>query len=265
MSDLLIDVTDGIATLTMNRPDARNALSLEMRGGMHTFLDEHENDDSVRCVVIKGAGEHFMAGGDVKSFAHMAQEQEPDELRRHFLRRIHDLHGFISAMRRFPKPIVASVRGAAAGAGVSLAAACDLIISSEDAFFTLAYCHIGISPDGSATYALPRMVGVKKAMEMVLLGDRLSAQDMADAGLVNMVVPDADLDAETARLAGRLAKGPTRAYGHAKRLIWSSVNNQLEHQLQLEAEAFADCAGGHDFREGVTAFVEKRRPEFTGS
>ena len=265
MPDLLVDVMDGVATLTMNRPDARNALSLEMRAGMHEFLDEHEFDDSVRCVVIKGAGDHFMAGGDVKSFAKMAGEQSPEELRTHFLHRIHDLHGFISTMRRFPKPIIASTRGAVAGAGVSLAAACDLIIASEDAFFTLAYCHIGISPDGSATYSLPRMVGVKKAMEMVLLGDRLDAEAMATAGLVNMVVPTDALDAETAKLAGRLAKGPTRAYGHAKRLMYASINNQLEHQLQLEAEAFADCAGSNDFREGVTAFVEKRKATFTGT
>jgi 2-(1,2-epoxy-1,2-dihydrophenyl)acetyl-CoA isomerase len=264
MPDLLVDVTEGVATLTMNRPDARNALSLEMRSGMHEFLDKHEFDDSVRCVIIKGAGDHFMAGGDVKSFAQMAKEQSPEELRTHFLHRIHDLHGYVSAMRRFPKPIIASVRGAAAGAGVSLAAACDLIIASEDAFFTLAYCHIGISPDGSATYSLPRMVGVKKAMEMVLLGDRLDAEAMAAAGLVNKVVPAAALDEETAKLAGRLAKGPTRAYSHAKRLMYASINNQLEHQLQLEAEAFADCAGSEDFREGVSAFVEKRKAVFKG-
>ena len=264
MPDLLVDVTEGVATLTMNRPDARNALSLEMRSGMHEFLDKHEFDDSVRCVIIKGAGDHFMAGGDVESFAQMAKEQSPEELRTHFLHRIHDLHGFVSAMRRFPKPIIASVRGAAAGAGVSLAAACDLIIASEDAFFTLAYCHIGISPDGSATYSLPRMVGVKKAMEMVLLGDRLDAEAMAAAGLVNKVVPAAALDEETAKLAGRLAKGPTRAYSHAKRLMYASINNQLEHQLQLEAEAFADCAGSEDFREGVSAFVEKRKAVFKG-
>ena len=153
---------------------------------------------------------------------------------------------------------------AVAGAGVSLAAACDLIIASNDSFYTLAYCHIGISPDGSATYSLPRMVGVKKAMEMVLLGDRIDAETMATAGLVNKVVPADALDEETAKLAARLANGPTRAYGHAKRLMYASINNQLEHQLQLEAEAFADCAGGEDFREGVTAFVEKRKPNFTG-
>lgn len=265
MADLLVDVSDGVATLTMNRPDARNALSLEMRSGMHDFLDKHEFDDSVRCVVIKGAGDHFMAGGDVKSFAGLAKEQSPEELRTHFLHRIHNLHGFISAMRRFPKPIIASTRGAVAGAGVSLAAACDLIIASDDSFYTLAYCHIGISPDGSATYSLPRMVGVKKAMEMVLLGDRIDAETMMTAGLVNKVVPATSLDEETAKLAGRLAKGPTRAYSHAKRLMYASINNQLEHQLQLEAEAFADCAGSHDFREGVTAFVEKRKAVFKGN
>ena len=264
MPDLLVDVADGVATLTMNRPEARNALSLEMRTMMHECLDKYETDDSVRCVVIKGAGDHFMAGGDVKSFAELVKQHSPEELRSHFLHRIHDLHGFVSAMRRFPKPIVASVRGAAAGAGVSLAAACDLIIASEDAFFTLAYCHIGISPDGSATWTLPRMVGVKKAMEMVLLGDRIDAATMATHGLVNMVVPTAALEAETAKLARRLATGPTRAYGHAKRLMYASIDNQLEHQLQLEAEAFADCTGSADFREGVTAFAEKRRPTFTG-
>jgi len=264
MSDLLVDITDGVGTLTMNRPDARNALSLEMRSGMHEFLDKYEFDDSVRCVVITGAGDHFMAGGDVKSFAGMAKEKSSEEMRTHFLHRIHNLHGFISAMRRFPKPIIASTRGAVAGAGVSLAAACDLIIASDDSFYTLAYCHIGISPDGGSTYALPRMVGVKKAMEMVLLGDRIDAEAMAAAGLVNKVVPAASLDEETAKLAGRLAKGPTRAYGHAKRLMYASINNQLEHQLQLEAEAFADSAGGADFKEGVTAFVEKRKAVFTG-
>ncbi len=264
MSDLLVDVKDGVATLTMNRPDARNALSLDMRTGMHDCLDKYEFDDDVRCVVIAGAGDHFMAGGDVKSFAKMTAEMAPEDLRTHFLRRIHDLHGFISAMRRFPKPIVASVRGAAAGAGVSLASACDLIIAAEDAFFTLAYCHIGISPDGSATYQLPRMIGVKKAMEMALLGDRIDAETMMAMGLVNRVVPSAELDAETRKLAERLAAGPSIAYAGSKSLINASLENQLERQLQMEAEAFAACAGSEDFREGTNAFVEKRRPVFKG-
>jgi len=264
MPDLLIDHADGIATLTMNRPEARNALSTEMRSALDDAFHRFERDDTVRCVVLRGAGAHFMAGGDVKGFGTMLSEEDPDALRDLFLHRIHELHTLILAMRRLPKPIIASVRGAAAGAGVSFAAACDLVIAADDAFFTLAYCHIGTSPDGGSTYALPRALGTKRAMEMALLGDRFDAQTMALAGLVNFVVPAEELEAETEALARRLAAGPTRAHGNAKRLIYASLENQMERQLQMEAEGFADCASGADFREGVTAFVEKRRAAFIG-
>jgi 2-(1,2-epoxy-1,2-dihydrophenyl)acetyl-CoA isomerase len=264
MPDLLIDYADGVATLTMNRPEARNALSSEMRSALDDAFHRFEKDETVRCVVLRGAGEHFMAGGDVKGFGTILADEDPSGLRDLFLHRVHELHTLMFAMRRLPKPIIASVRGAAAGAGVSFAAACDLIIAAEDAFFTLAYCHIGTSPDGGSTYALPRALGTKKAMEMALLGDRIDAQSMARAGLVNFVVPTGELEAETAALARRLAAGPTRAYGNAKRLIYASSENQLERQLQMEAEAFADCASSDDFREGVTAFVEKRRAVFRG-
>jgi len=264
MPDLLIDHTDGVATLTMNRPEARNALSTEMRAALDDAFHRFERDDSVRCVVLRGMGEHFMAGGDVKGFGQMLGEEDPADLRDLFLHRVHELHTLMFAMRRLPKPIVASVRGAAAGAGVSFAACCDLIIAAEDAFFTLAYCHIGVSPDGGSTYVLPRALGTKKAMEMALLGDRIDAPTLARHGLVNFVVPAEQLEAETTKLARRLADGPTRAYGNAKRLINASFESQMERQLQLEAEAFADCASGEDFREGVTAFVEKRRAAFRG-
>ena len=169
MPDLLIDSTDGVATLTMNRPEARNALSAEMRAGLDDALHSLESDDGVRCVVLRGAGEHFMAGGDVKSFGEILTDESPASIRDLFLHRVHELHTIMFAMRRLQKPIVASVRGAAAGAGVSLAACCDLIIAAEDAFFTLAYSLIGTSPDGGSTYALPRALGAKKAMEMALL------------------------------------------------------------------------------------------------
>lgn len=264
MPDLLIDYADGVATLTMNRPEARNALSTEMRAALDDAFHRIERDDSIRCVVLRGAGEHFMAGGDVKGFGTMLAEEDPADLRDIFLHRIHELHTLMFVMRRLPKPIVASVRGAAAGAGVSFAACSDLVIAAEDAFFTLAYCHIGISPDGGSTYALPRALGTKKAMEMALLGDRIDAETLARHGLVNFVVPTDQLEAETAKLAARLANGPTRAYGNAKRLINASFENQMERQLQLEAEGFADCASGPDFREGVTAFIEKRRAVFQG-
>ena len=264
MPDLLIESADGVATLTMNRPEARNALSLEMRAGLDDAFHRLESDDAVRCVVLRGAGEHFMAGGDVKSFGSMLADEDPADMRDLFLHRIHELHTIMFAMRRLPKPIIASVRGAAAGAGVSLAACCDLIIAAEDAFFTLAYTHIGTSPDGGSTYALPRALGVKKAMEMALLGERLGAEAMARFGLVNFVVPTDELEAKTDELARRLAAGPTRAHGHAKRLINGSFENQMERQLQMEAEAFADCATTADFREGVTAFLEKRPAAFQG-
>jgi 2-(1,2-epoxy-1,2-dihydrophenyl)acetyl-CoA isomerase len=263
MADLEVSVENGIATVVMNRPEARNALSLEMRAAMTDAFHDIEMNDAIRCVVLKGAGEHFMAGGDVKGMAE-AMKLTSEQIRKQFVLRIHDLHPIMFAMRRMPKPIIASVRGAAAGAGVSVALCCDLVMASDDAFFTLAYCNIGTSPDGSSTYQLPRTLGIKRAMEMTLLGDRVDAHTAKDWGLVNWVVPAAELEAETGKLAARLAQGPTRAYGNAKRLLYRSIETDFEAQLQAEGEMFADCASGPDFREGVMAFVEKRKPEFSG-
>jgi len=263
MADLEVTREGSIATLTVNRPEARNALSMEMRTMLSDVLHEVETDDSVRCVVLRGAGGHFMAGGDVKGMA-QAVQMKPDEIRTQFIQRIHDLHPIMFAMRRMPKPIIASVQGAVAGAGVSIALACDLVIADEDAFFTLAYCHIGTSPDGSGTFHLPRAVGIKKAMEMALLGDRFTAQQAADMGMINFVAPKGTLEAETEKLATRLANGPTHVYGNTKRLLYQSLETQFESQLQAEGESFADCAMRADFREGVMAFVEKRQAKFTG-
>jgi len=263
MPDLLVDVSDHIATLTFNRPEARNALSLEMRALLREKLHEIETDDDIRCVVMRGAGEHFMAGGDVKSMAGMV-DAPPAEIRNAFVNRIHDLHPIMFAMRRMPKPVIASVAGAAAGAGVSMALAADLVIADENAFFTLAYVHIGTSPDGSASFHLPRAVGIKKAMEIALLGDRFDAATARDIGMINFVAASGQLASETAALATRLANGPTHVYGNTKRLLYRSLENEFEAQLQLEAETFADCAARADFREGVSAFVEKRKARFSG-
>ncbi len=263
MPDLLLDIKDHIATLTLNRTEARNALSQDMRARLRDVLHQVEQDDAVRCVVLRGAGEHFMAGGDVKLMSGML-DQPPAELRTLFVNRIHDLHPIMFAMRRMPKPIIASVAGAAAGAGVSLALACDLVIAEATAYFTLAYCHIGTSPDGSASFHLPRAVGIKKAMEIALLGDRFDAASAQAMGMINFVAPAGQLAEETAKLAARLAAGPTHVYGNTKRLLYRSLENEFESQLQMEAEMFADCAVRADFREGVTAFVEKRKPRFSG-
>lgn len=264
MSHLLISRSGAVATLTMNRPEARNALSMEMRAQLTDALHDIETDDSVRCVVLTGAGEHFMAGGDVKGMGDSVNKSAL-EIRKEFILRIHDLHTIMYAMRRMPKPIIASCKGAAAGAGVSMALACDLIIAAEDAFFTLAYCKIGTSPDGSSSFHLPRAVGIKKAMEIALLGDRFDAQAAEAMGMINFVVPTADIVQETEKLAQRLAAGPTHVYGNTKALLYRSLENTFESQLQAEAEYFADSASRSDFKEGVAAFIEKRTPVFTGN
>ncbi|HAO87807.1 MAG TPA: enoyl-CoA hydratase [Gammaproteobacteria bacterium] len=263
MADLEVQYQDGIATLVMNRPEARNALSMDMRAALADVLHDIERDESVRCVVLKGAGEHFMAGGDVKGMGESIKKS-PAEIRKEFILRIHDLHPIMFAMRRMPKPIIASCQGAAAGAGVSMALACDLVIASEDAFFTLAYCRIGTSPDGSSSFHLPRAVGIKKAMEIALLGDRFDAQTAKDIGMINFVVPTAELEVETNALAQRLAAGPTHVYGNTKALFYRSLESEFEAQLQAEAEYFSDCASRPDFKEGVSAFIEKREAKFTG-
>ncbi|MBL4739979.1 MAG: enoyl-CoA hydratase [Sneathiella sp.] len=260
---LLVEKKNGIATLVMNRPERRNALSIEMREALFDTLTDIETDDSVRCVVIKGAGDHFMAGGDLKAFNDIVK-LPADERRKKFEARIHNLHPTIFTMKRMQKPIIASVQGAAAGFGLSLAMACDMVIAADNAFFTLAYINIATTPDGSGTYSLAQMVGLKKAMEIAMLGDRFDAEEAKRLGLVNFVVPTADIEAETDKLATRLANGPTVAIGRTKQLLHASLQNGMEAQLALEAESFAACAATEDWAEGITAFAEKRKPEFKG-
>lgn len=260
---VLVARNDAIASVTLNRPKALNALDLGMSEALQEIMTGLEADGSVRAVILKGAGEHFMAGGDIKLF-HQGLDLPPAERRRRFELFVHKVHPTVTAIRRMNAPVIASVRGAAAGFGMSLVAACDLAIAAEDAYFTLAYSLIGTSPDGSGTYHLPRIVGMKRAMEIALLADRFDAKAALAMGFVNRVVPVAELESATAALAARLAGGPTRAYGNTKRLLNRSLSNTLEGQLQAEAESFADCAATNDFVEGIRAFVEKRKPAFKG-
>lgn len=263
MNDVITEREGGVVTLTLNRPHARNALSDQMIVSLDEAFAAGEHDASVRAYVIRGAGDHFMAGGDVKSF-YASRNNPPEQRRADTERLVHQLHLLIYRMRRAPQPIVASVRGGVAGFGMSLMMACDLAISADDAFFTLAYCHIGLSPDGSSTWSLPRIVGTRKAMELALLGERFQAPEALRLGLVNRLSPAATLDEETIKLAARLASGPGRALAHTKRLVNASLDNTLETQLQLEGVAVADCMASDDLKEGVTAFVEKRAPLFIG-
>ena len=258
-----LEMADGIATLTLNRPEVLNAINAEMKEALLDTLTRVEVDPEVRVLVLKGAGKHFMAGGDVKGFY---AERDRDEIwkRRRFLEGVNAIHPILFAVRRMPKPVISSVQGYAAGFGVSLAVMADLTIAAEDATFTLAYIRIGTSPDGGSTYYLPRMVGLKRALEIGMLGDDFDARTAKDYGLVNFVVPADALAAETDKLARRLANAPTHAIGNLKWLMNASIDNQLEQQLQMEAEAFADNVTTEDFREGVSAFAEKRKPVFKG-
>ena len=263
MSDIKLDVQDHIAFITLNRPEARNALSTEIRTGLAEYTAQLEFDPAVRCVVLRGAGGHFMAGGDVKNFKQRQQLSDADR-KRQVLEGLHLLHFAIYRIRRMPKPVLASVQGAAAGAGVSLMTACDLTIAADSAFFTWAYANIGLCPDGSGTFFLPRLVGMRRALEMAMLPERMDAAQALAWGLVNRVVPEAQLEAETLKLAERLAAGPTVAFGRAKALMNASFDNGLESQLELEGNAIGDCMCTEDHVEGVNAFVEKRMPDFKG-
>jgi 2-(1,2-epoxy-1,2-dihydrophenyl)acetyl-CoA isomerase len=259
---LLIDRDGAIATLTLNRAEALNALDPAMMDALAAETAALAGDESVRCVIVRGAGRHFMAGGDIRYFASQL-ELAPEARQRELLRLISNVHAAIEQIHRMPQPVVASVRGAAAGFGLSLLCACDLAIASHDAYFTAAYRNLGVTPDGGLSYALPRLVGSKKAMEILLLGERFGADEALRLGLVNRVVPDAELERATTALATALAAGPSLATRNGKRLIRQSLSQPLSVQLDAEAVSFAACAATTDFTEGVRAFLEKRPPNFS--
>ena len=261
---LAINATSGIATITLNRPQALNALDVSMAAGLRDATFRVAHDSSIRAVIIQGAGDHFMAGGDIKTF-HATLDDPEDHRRQLFERLIGEVHESVIRVRTMEKPVVASVRGAVAGFGLSLMNACDLALAADNSYFTLAYCHIGTSPDGGGTFGLPRLVGLKHAMEIALLGDRFNAQRALELGLVNRLVPPSELAAATLALATRLASGPTLALGRTKRLINESLNRSLPEQLLAEQDNFAACAMTQDFARGVRAFIEKRKPEFQGN
>ena len=259
MSEVIIlSVAGGIATIALNRPHVMNAMDGEMMRQLRPVTEAVEKDASVRAVVLRGEGAAFMAGGDVAVF-----HQHLAELPELIVTWGREMHAAFLALRRMGKPVLASVHGAVAGAGFSLMCAADLAIAAADTRFTLAYANIGASPDGGSTYFLPRLVGYKKTMEMIMLPDRFDAETARLHGLVNWVVPNEKLPAETMRIAQRLAAGPTRAYAEAKRLVNQSLD-PLDAQMEDELQAFSRCARGADLKEGVTAFVEKRKPAFKG-
>ena len=256
---LLVDIRDHVATLTFNRPQVRNAMDYDLMLALKTNTEAILENDDVRAVVIRGAGGAFMAGGDISQF-----HENIDSLPQLITKEAREFHYTILALRRMAKPVLAVVEGPCAGAGMSIMAACDLAIAADNAIFTLAYSNLGASPDGGSSYFLPRLLGYRKALELAMLPDRFDAATALNIGLVNWVVPGAELEARVATLAKRLANGPTVAFAKTKALMNQSLDMSIEAQLEAEVHAFADCARTGDLREGIMAFVEKRKPSFTG-
>ncbi|HEX5067893.1 MAG TPA: enoyl-CoA hydratase-related protein [Myxococcota bacterium] len=253
------ELKDGVATLTLDRPKA-NGIDLEMgRALMHAAIRCHEDKD-VRAVVLTGAGSMFCAGGDLKSFVGFGKD-----LPAALLELTTYLHAATSRLLRMRAPLVTAVNGTAAGAGMSLAISGDLVLAAESASFTMAYTAAGLAPDGSSSWLMPRLIGLRRTQELMLTNRTLSAREAAEWGLVTRVVPDADLQAEAAALAVELAQGPTRAYGVVKSLLAETFSTAYEAQLEHEARGIAAMAGAPDGQEGVRAFVEKRAPRFTGA
>jgi 2-(1,2-epoxy-1,2-dihydrophenyl)acetyl-CoA isomerase len=253
-SPLLVDRAGAVATLTLNRPDSLNALDPAMMDALVGETAALGADRSIRCVVVRGAGKHFMAGGDIRHFASQLA-LAPADRQRSFTALIGRLHAAIETLHRMPQPVLASVQGAVAGFGLSLLCACDLAIAAESAYFTAAYRQLGLTPDGGLSYALPRLLGSKKATEVLLLAERFDAREALRLGLVNRIVPDAELAAATDAMAGRLASGPGLATRNGKRLLQQSLSH-------AEAVSFGACAATEDFAEGVRAFLDKRAPRF---
>ena len=256
---LTLDRDGPLAVLRFNRPKQFNAVNPRMAAELADAVVDVKNDSGVRALLVTGEGNAFCSGGDIKFFT--SPQATPNALER----MVTDLHAYISRLIRLPKPVVAAVNGPAAGAGFSLAMVCDLVVAREDAVFTMGYTKIGASPDGGSTFALGRLIGVRRAMELTLTNRVLSAQEAMDWGLVNRILPK-DTFAEDARaFAMELAEGPTLAFGRAKQLHYHSVNHQLETQLELEARGIIDSMATGDFKEGTTAFVEKRKATFSAT
>jgi len=256
---VMLDRADQVATITLNRPDAYNALNLGLGRDLFHAVLEVDEDPDVRCVVVTGAGRAFCAGGDVKDFS--------DNLPRIgvLVKELTTyLHGAVSRLARSDKPVIMAVNGVAAGGGLSFALCGDLVVAAESARFTMAYSKIAATPDGSSSYFLPRLIGLRRAMELYFTNRVLSAREALEWGLVTRVVPDAELSASVRTLARELAQGPTRAFGGAKRLFHQSTWESLETQMELEAQSIAGSGHTQDFRDGVTAFANKKTPTFHG-
>ena len=252
----------GVGRITLNRPETLNAWNTQFGHDMKAVVQEAAADESVRAVLVTGAGRGFSSGADLKEgFTDLADDGRPD-----IRGRLHNLyHPIIVGLRTMEKPVVAAVNGPAAGIGLSLALSCDLILAGESSFFQLAFVNIGLMPDGGSTLFVPVRVGKARAFEMAMLGERVSPQQALDWGLINRVYPDSELMDEANALVERLASGPTRSYASSKKALNAMIYPDIDGQLELEAELQHALGRTEDFVEGGVSFVEKRAPVFRGA
>ena len=258
-----LDVRDGVATIELNRPETMNAWNTQFGVDLLAALRSVAANEAARAVVITGAGRGFSSGADLKDFSggDLTPDGRPDVYRTLTER----YHPIMTSIREMPKPVVASVNGPAVGIGCSLALCCDLIVAAESAYFLLAFVNIGLVPDGGSSLFVPTRVGMARAMELAMLGERLAAPKALEWGLINRVVKDESLAGEPAALAARLAGGPTLSYAGSKRQLNNWLYARMEEQLELEAQIQREMSGSNDFLEGAMAFAQKRETRFSGT
>ncbi|HCL85467.1 MAG TPA: enoyl-CoA hydratase [Comamonadaceae bacterium] len=253
---LIISRQGAVATLRFNRPASMNALDLPAALALRDAVRAIAQDSGVRAVLLQGSGRAFVAGGDLA-----ALRADPVQAAQDLLEPLNETLLLLQAL---DAPVIAQVHGAAAGAGLSLMLMCDFVLAAEGTKFNLAYINLGTSCDVGASWALPRLVGLRQALEIALLSETFAADDALRLGLVNRVLPAAELDAAARAFAERIAAGPTVAYGHMRRLMRASLDRDLAAQLAAEAQSFDACARTADLREGIEAFFAKRAPQFKG-
>ena len=253
------DVRDHVAHVRFTRPDGANAVNPAFSADLRAVMVAIEFDDEVRAASVTAEGKVFCAGGDLKLFY-----EAGDEVASLASDMLVDYHGAIYKMNSIPKPFVAGVRGAAGGAGLSLMSAFDLVVSGESAKYTMAYTRAGVTPDGTSSYFVARHIGLRRMLDLTLTNRVLDAVEAESWGLVNRVVPDDEVDVAAAELAQQLADGPAWALGQAKRVVYHGYENSLHTAGEYEGVVIAQSMRGHDGREGIAAFAEKRRPDFIG-
>ncbi len=259
MSSVLLKIENNIAFINLNRPEVFNSFNREMALLLQKMLDDCDKDVNVRAIVISGNGKAFCAGQDLK-------EVTDPELNPGFRKILEEHYNpIIQKIRTIEKPIIAAVNGVAAGAGANIALACDIVVATENASFIQAFSKIGLIPDSAGTFFLPRLIGLQKASAIMMLGDKISSQEAVNMGMIYKIIAAGIFEEEVQNLAATLAQMPTKALGLTKRLLNQSMTNNLEQQLAMESDLQIEASSSNDYKEGVTAFVEKRKPIFKGN